>query len=87
MSMDEYLLEIKETIDILKDIGVFFLKPIMVWYMISNLLLDYDITKQMILGNNKLPTYSTLLMYLLNEELSKHIQKLIYKETKALPFY
>lgn len=87
MSMDEYLLEIKETIDILKDIGVFFLKPIMVWYMISNLLLDYDITKQMILGNNKLPTYSTLLMYLLNEELSKHIQKLIYKETKALLFY
>lgn len=85
--MDEYLLEIKETIDILKDIGVFFLKPIMVWYMISNLLLDYDITKQMILGINKLPTYSTLLMYLLNEELSKHIQKLIYKETKALLFY
>lgn len=72
--MDEYLTEM-ETAHTFEDIGVPLPKAVVVWYTISNLPHDYDITKQMILGNPKLSTYAELEMRFLTKEPSRRVQK------------
>jgi hypothetical protein len=85
MSMDEYLTVMKETTENLDDAGVPLPDPMVVWYTLKNLPKDYDILKQMILGD-KLPTYSELKMRLLSEEMVKkgYVNE---KEGEALAVY
>jgi hypothetical protein len=59
MNMDEYLTAIKETADSLEDVGVSLPDRLVVQYTLKNLPKDYDILKQMILGD-KLPSYFDL---------------------------
>lgn len=55
MSMEEYLVEMKEIVDSLEDANVALPEDIVVLIAVKNLPKEYDITKQMIL-NEKLPT-------------------------------
>lgn len=87
MSIDKYLIEMKKKIDIFKDIEVSFFKLVVVWYIISKLFSVYNITKHMILGDNKLLTYFKLNMNLFSEDLSKCVQKPIKKDIKSLISY
>lgn len=74
MSMEEYLVDMKETIDSLEDVNVALPEDIVVWITINNLFKEYDITKWMIL-NEKLPCYTELEMRLLSEEMSQKVQR------------
>lgn len=70
MSMEKYLVEMKETTNPLQDVNVVLPKDIVVWIVVKNLPKKYDITKQMIL-NERPPSYIELEMRLLNEESAK----------------
>ena len=83
MSMDEYLIEMKEIADLLEDVGVPLPEDVVVWYTLKNLPKKYDIVKQMILCDT-LPIYNKLEMQLLSEEMSIMVQKSDEKESEAL---
>lgn len=67
VSMDDYLINMKETANTLEDVNVPLLEDIVVWVMIKNLPKEYDVIKSMIL-NEKLPSYHEVEMHSLNEE-------------------
>lgn len=50
MSMEKYLVEMKETTDSLEDVNVVQLEDIVAWIVVKNLPNKYNITKQMILN-------------------------------------
>ena len=72
--MEEYLAKMKETVDLLEDLGV--------WHTLKNLPKEYDILKQMILCDSLL-LYTKLEMRLLSEEMSRRVQKTDKKESEA----
>lgn len=72
--MEEYLVEMKETVDSLVDTNVVLHEDIAVWVAVKNLLKECDIMKQMIL-NDKLPTSNEPEMRLLSEEMSRKVQR------------
>ena len=56
MSMHEYFTVMKETVDKLEDVNVLLSEPVIIWNTLRNLPIEYDILKQMILGD-KLPIH------------------------------
>ena len=56
MSMDEYLIEMKETTNLLEKARVSILEDVVGWYTLKNLLKEYNILKQMILCDFHPPT-------------------------------
>lgn len=68
MSMDKYLIEMKEVLDLIEEVNVFFFKNVVVWYILKNLLNEYEVLKQMILGD-KLFICFELEMLFLSEEM------------------
>lgn len=45
MSMDKYLIEMKEVLDLIEEVNVFFFKNVVVWYILKNLLNEYEVLK------------------------------------------
>ena len=72
--MDEYLIEMKEIVDLLDDAGIPLPENVVVWYTLKTLPKEYDILKQMILCDS-LPTYHKLELRLLSKEMSKKVQR------------
>ena len=70
-SMDAYLADIKEAVDQMEEVEVGFPKKVIVYYTLKNLPSDYDMVKQVILHEGKLPTYIELEARLLNEEMNR----------------
>lgn len=66
--MDKYLIEMKEVLDLIEEVNVFFFKNVVVWYILKNLLNEYEVLKQMILGD-KLFICFELEMLFLSEEM------------------
>jgi hypothetical protein len=69
-SMDEYLTDMKEAVDLLEEVELPLPERILVFYTLKNLPKEYDVIKQIILNESKLPTYLELELRLLNEETS-----------------
>ena len=59
-SMDEYLADMKEAADLLEELDVLLPKKILVAYTLKNLLPKYDMVKQIIMNEKKLPSYLDL---------------------------
>ena len=74
-NMDEYLADMKEAADSPNELDVPLPKKILVVYMLKNLPLEYDMVKQIIMNERKLPSYLDLEARLLNEETSKKTQQ------------
>ena len=83
-SMDEYLADIKEAVDLVEELDVPLPKRILVAYTLKNLLPKYDMVKQIIMNERKLPSYLDLEARLLNEETSKKMQHNQERDTEAL---
>lgn len=54
--MDEYLTDMKDTADLLDKVGVPLPEEVVTYNTLQNLPKDFDVTKQMILNERKLPT-------------------------------
>ena len=83
-SMDEYLPDMKEVVDSLDELDVPLPEKILVAYMLKNLLPEYDMVKQIIMNERKLPSYLDLEARLLNEETTKKTQHNQERNTEAL---
>lgn len=68
-TIDEYLTDMKEAADLLEDVDVPLPEAIVVYYTLQNLLKEYNVTKQIIYDEKKLPTYLELEGRLLGEEI------------------
>jgi hypothetical protein len=86
-SMDEYLVDMKEAADSLEELDVPLPEKIMVAYTLKNLPPEYDMIKQIIMNEHKLPSYLDLEARLLNEETAKKTQNYQEKEAEALLSY
>ena len=73
-SMDEYLADMKEAADSLEELDVPLPEKILVAYILKNLPPEYDMVKQIIMNERKLPSYLDLEARLLNEETTKKTQ-------------
>ena len=87
MSMDDYLTDMKEAADSLEELGIPLPEPIVVYYTIKNLPMEYDIQKQMILSKEVLPGYLELESRLLAEEMVRKVDHRDEKEGDALVAY
>lgn len=81
--MDKYLIEMKEVSDSIEEVNVPLPKNVVVWYTLKNLPNEYEVLKQMILGD-KLSTCSELEMLLLSEEMAHSVWKSGEKKSEAL---
>ena len=59
-SMDEYLMDMKEAVDLLEEVGFLLRESIVCYYIMNNLSKEYEVIKQMILNNKTLPLYIEL---------------------------
>ena len=82
--MDECLADMKEATDSLKELGVPLPEKILVAYTLKNLPPEYDMVKQIIMNERKLPSYLDLEAKLLNEETAKKTQHNQKRDIEAL---
>ena len=68
VSMDTHLAMIKETANLLEEVGVVIPEDIIVYYTLKNLPKEYEIFKRMQISSQSLPTYENLESKLISEE-------------------
>ena len=57
-SMNEYLMDLKEAIDLLEEVGLLLPESIVCYYIVNYLLKEYEVIKQMILNDKTMPLYT-----------------------------
>ena len=70
MNIGFYLTNVKEVVDLLEEVNIDFPEDVVIYYIVKNLLHQYEICKRMILDYDRLPSYEDLESKLINIEMS-----------------
>jgi hypothetical protein len=80
--MDVFLIDVKEVVDLLKEVDVTLSKDIIVYYIVQNLPKEYEVFKRMLPNTRQLPPYKKLESMSINEEI--FLKMNILDDAKAL---
>ena len=84
ISMDAYLIEVKEVANLLEEVDVIILEDIIVYYTLKNMPKEYEIFKRMQIAAQSLPTYEQLEAKLISEETSIRMENQHKEEGEAI---
>ena len=84
VSMDTYLTDVKEVVDLLEEVDIDLPEDVVVYYTVKSLPPQYEIFKRMTLDGDRLPTYEDLESKLISVEMSLGLDSGSERTSEAL---